>query len=54
MGKAGERQEQIAVPDVLIDEESGTDLLLDRAKAKLAANGPKGAHADFRKAAPGA
>ena len=51
LDKAGERQEEIAVLDVLIGEESGVDLLLDRAEAKLAANDPKGALADFRKAA---
>ena len=51
LGKAGERQEQIAVLDVLIGEESDFDLLLDRAEAKLAADDPRGALADFRKAA---
>lgn len=51
LGKAGERQEQIAVLDVLIAEESDTDLLLDRAGAKLAADDPQGALADFHKAA---
>ena len=51
LAKAGERQEQIAVLDVLIGEESDVDLLLDRAAAKLAANDPNGALADFRKAA---
>ena len=51
LAKAGERQEEIAVLDVLISEETNTDLLLDRAEAKLAANDPKGALADFRKAA---
>jgi tetratricopeptide (TPR) repeat protein len=48
---AGERREQIAVLDGLIAEKSDVDLLLDRAGAKLAADDPKGALADFRKAA---
>ena len=51
LGQAGERQEEIAVLDVLIGEKSDCDLLLDRAEAKLAADDPKGALADFRKAA---
>lgn len=51
LGQAGERREEIAVLDVLIGEESDFDLLLDRAEAKLAADDPKGALADFRKAA---
>ena len=51
LAKAGERQEQIAVLDTLISEESDVDLLLDRAEAKLAADDPNGALADFRKAA---
>jgi len=51
LAQAGERQEQIAVLDTLISEESDVDLLLDRAAAKLAADDPAGALADFRKAA---
>jgi len=51
LARAGERREQIAVLDTLIGEESDVDLLLDRAEAKLAASDPKGALADFRKAA---
>lgn len=51
LAKAGERQEEIAVLDTLISEESDFDLLMDRAEAKMAADDPKGALADFRKAA---
>ncbi len=47
---ANERPEQIAVLDSLIAEESDFSLLLDRAAAKMAANDPRGALADFRKA----
>jgi len=50
LAKAGERKEQITVLDTLINEECATDLLLDRANAKLAADDPGGALADFRKA----
>ena len=53
LAKAGQRKEQIAVLDSLIDEESDADLLLDRAEAKLAADDPGGALADFRKASVG-
>ena len=51
LANADERQEQIAVLDTLISEESDVDLLLDRSAAKLAADDPAGALADFRKAA---
>lgn len=51
LAKAGERREQIAVLDTLIGEESDVGLLLDRAEAKRAADDPKGALADFRRAA---
>lgn len=50
LAKADQRKEQIAVLDSLIDEASDTDLFLDRADAKLAADDPAGALADFRKA----
>jgi len=50
LAKAGQRKEQIAVLDSLIDEESDTDLYLNRADAKLVADDPAGALADFRKA----
>jgi len=50
LAKAGKRREQIAVLDTLINEESDTGLLLDRAEAKLSADDPAGALADFRKA----
>lgn len=50
LAKAGESREEIAVLDTLIAEESNFDLLLDRAGAKMAADDPKGALADFRKA----
>lgn len=53
LAKAGQRKDQIAVLDTLINEESGTDLFLDRADAKLAADDPAGALADFRKASAG-
>ena len=43
-------QEQIAVLDSLIQEEADSDLYLDRAAAKLAADDPEGALADFRRA----
>ena len=51
LGKVGERTEQITLLDALINEETSLDLLLDRAEAKLAADDPKGALADFRQAA---
>ena len=51
LAKAGERKEQIALLDTLIASESDFGLLLDRAEAKLAAGDPKGALADFRRAA---
>lgn len=51
LAQAKERKEQIAVLDTLINEESDCDLLLDRAEAKLAADDPKGALADFHQAA---
>ena len=51
LSQAGERQEQIAVLDSLINEQSSVGLLLDRAGAKLAADDPKGALVDFKKAA---
>lgn len=50
LAKAGQRKEQVAVLNSLIDEKSDTDLLLDRADAKLAADDPVSALADFRKA----
>ncbi len=51
LAKAGERKEQIAVLDSLLAGKNDFGLFLDRADAKLATGDPKGALADFRRAA---
>jgi len=51
LAAAGERREQIAVLDSLIAGDATFSLFLDRAAAKMAADDPSGALADFRRAA---